>query len=56
MVMITEQISTPRIRFAGKRYSSEKWVTFSNPINAQGEMVAIRIIWRKGSFPAYMGA
>ena len=50
--MMTEQIRILRTFFTGNAYSSEKWDMFSKPINAHGEIAAIRTICPKEEDPS----
>ena len=57
VVTVTDQIRILRILLTGKVYSSEKWAIFSKPMNAQGEMTAIRTICPKEDDPSmYSGS
>ena len=47
----TAAVSTVKDFFLEKVNSSVDWEIFSNPINAQGEIKTICIIWDKGLLP-----
>ena len=51
VVTITETNSTRYSRVLLKFISSVAWEMFSNPMNAQGEITAMRTIWDREELP-----
>ena len=51
VVTITDTNSTRYSRVLLKFSSSVAWEMFSNPMNAQGEITAMRTIWDKEELP-----
>ena len=57
MVISTDPIRIPLTFFRGNSYSSEKCDMFSNPMNAHGDITAMRMIWANALEPStYMGS